>query len=158
MGRPMAVTSWFLRPNRLTYPLALGVGILLWVLSLPPYGSGVLGILAFVPLLWALPGEPVRRVAAWGWLAGILWEFGTLWWLIPTLVRYGSISEPVAFALILGMCAILGLYMAGFLATMAWLLKARGQWALALAPCAWARARWPRALRAQAMVARKPAM
>ena len=144
MGQPMAVTSWFLRPNRLTLPLALGAGILLWVLSLPSYGLGVLGILAFVPLLWALPGEPVRRVAAWGWLAGILWEFGTLWWLIPTLVHYGNISEPVAFALILGMCAILGLYMAGFLATMAWLIKVRGQWALALAPCAWVLWEWMR--------------
>ncbi len=144
MGGWLAIPARILQPNRMRWPLALGSGILLWGLSLPPYGVGVLGVLAFVPLLWALPGEPLPRVAAWGWPAGVLWEFATLWWLIPTLVRYGGISEPVALALILGMCAVLGLYMAGFLWTMAWLIQRRGTWAIALAPCAWVLWEWLR--------------
>lgn len=134
----------FLRQDRLRLPLALVAGVLLWALSLPPYGVGVFGVLALVPVLWAIPGVSPSRAAAWGWAGGILWEFAMLWWLIPTLVRYGSIAEPVAVLLIAGMCAILGLYMAGFLWTMAWLVRRRGTWALALAPCAWVLWEWLR--------------
>ena len=151
MGDTGRISLGFLRPDRLRpflekwkFPLCLAVGVCLWGLSLPPYGVGIVGVLAFVPLLWASAGESPARAAAWGWAAGILWEFVTLWWLIPTLVHYGNISEPVALALIVGMCAILGLYMAGFLATVAWLVQRRGPWAVALAPCAWVLWEWMR--------------
>lgn len=144
MGIPRAFSLGFFRQDRLRLPLAFLAGSALWGLSLPPYGIGMVGILALVPILWAVPDERPARAAAWGWAGGILWEFVTLWWLIPTLVHYGGISEPVAFLLILGMCAILGLYMAGFLWTMTWLVRRRGLWALALAPCAWVLWEWLR--------------
>ena len=144
MGRKLAIPLGILRSDRLRLPLALGIGILLWVFSLPPYGIGVLAILAFVPLLYVVPEERQGRLAAWGWLGGTLWEFGTLWWLIPTLTRYGAISEPVALLLVMGMCAVLGLYMAGFLAAMAWVVKRRGESALFLAPFVWVLFEWMR--------------
>ena len=133
-----------LRSDRLRWPLSLAAGVLLWALSLPPYGVGLLAVLAFVPLLYTLPEEPLIRVASWGWVAGTLWEFGTLWWLIPTLVRYGGIAEPVALALILGMCGVLGLYMAGFLWTVALIAQRRGEHALFVAPCAFVLWEWLR--------------
>lgn len=144
MGFFGAVPLGVLRQDRLRFPLALAAGVLIWALSLPPYGVGMLGALALAPALWAIPGVSPGRAAAWGWAGGILWEFATLWWLIPTLVRYGSIAEPVALLLVLGMCAILGLYTAGFFWTVAWLVKRRGAWAIALAPCAWVLWEWLR--------------
>lgn len=144
MGKRLAIPLGFLRSDRLRWPLSLVAAAILWTLSLPPYGLGILAVLAFIPPLLALPEEAPGRVAAWGWAGGILWEFGTLWWLIPTMTRYGDISEPVALALVLGMCAILGLYMAGYLATMSWLVKRRGEWALVFAPCAWVLWEWLR--------------
>jgi apolipoprotein N-acyltransferase len=124
--------------------LALGAGILLWALSLPPYGLGVLAILAFVPPLYALPEESLGRVAAWGWIGGALWEFATLWWLIPTLVRYGGIAEPVALALIFAMCAVLGLYTAGFFWSVGLIVQRRGEPYLLVAPCAYVLWEWLR--------------
>ena len=144
MADERAFALGFLRSDRLRYPAALAAGALLWLLSLTPYGIGVLAVLAFVPPLLAVPGETPRRAAAWGWAGGVLWEFATLWWLIPTMVRYGAIHPLVAFLLVAGMCAVLGLYMAGFLATVAALVRRRGPWGLVAAPLAWVLWEWLR--------------
>ncbi len=144
MDRRVASALGFLGSDRLRWPLSLLLGVLLWAASLPPYGIGILAVLAFVPLLYSLPGVPMAKVLSKGWLAGTLWEFSTLWWLIPTLVRYGNIAEPLALLLVLGMCGVLGLYMAGFLGTMAFLVKRRGDWAIVLAPFAWVLWEWLR--------------
>jgi apolipoprotein N-acyltransferase len=60
------------------------------------------------------------------------------------MVRYGGLSTPVSVLLVLGMCAILGLYTAGFLGTMAHLCRRWGPGALALAPFAWVLWEWLR--------------
>jgi len=144
MGGRMWEALGGLRSDRLRWPLSLAAGIVLWALSLPPYGLGVLAVLAFVPPLYTLPEEPLGRVAAWGWVGGTLWELATLWWLIPTLVRYGGIAEPVAVALILAMCCVMGLYMAGFLWTMALIVQRRGEHFLFAAPCVFVLWEWLR--------------
>lgn len=144
MAEQRVVALGFLRSHRLRYPAALAAGVLLWFLSLPPYGLGVLAVLAFVPPLLAACDEAPLRAAAWGWAGGLLWEFATLWWLIPTMVRYGGIHPAVAFLLVVGMCAVLGLYTAGFLATVAALARRRGAWGLAAAPLAWVLWEWLR--------------
>jgi apolipoprotein N-acyltransferase len=144
MAEGRALPLGLLRSNRLRYPSALVAGAGIWCLSLPPYGLGILAVLAFVPPLLAVPDESPRRAAAWGWAGGILWEFATLWWLIPTMVRYGAIHPIVAFLLVAGMCAVLGLYMAGFMATAAALTRRRGPWGLTLAPLAWVLWEWLR--------------
>ncbi len=144
MGRKVARYLGFLRKDWLRFPLALAAGVILWALSLPPYGFGILAIVAFIPPLTVLPDETPGRVAAWGWLGGAAWEFVTLWWLIPTLTNYGAISLPVATLLILGMCAVLGLYMAGFLGLLCAITKRRGEGALLLAPFLWVLWEWLR--------------
>lgn len=144
MGRKSEFLLGILRSNRLRFPLALAAGVLIWLCSLPPHGLMVFSIVAFIPVLAALPGEAPGRVAAWGWMGGAAWEFATLWWLIPTIVNYGDIRTPAAIALIIGMCLVLGLYMAGFLSTMALLMKFRGRGALLLAAPAWVLWEWLR--------------
>ncbi len=131
-----------LRSDRLRFPIALAVGVALWGLSLPPYGYGILAVPAFIAILYVLPGERPGRVAAIGWAGGLAWQFVTLWWLIPTLVRYGNIAEPLALALVLGMCAVLGLYMAGFLGTLALVVKRWGVGGLLVAPFLWVLWEW----------------
>lgn len=144
MDRKSKLLSGILRPNRLRFPLALFAGALIWLFSLPPHGLMVFAIIAFIPVLATLPGEPPRRVAAWGWMGGTVWEFATLWWLIPTIVNYGDIGIGTATALIIGMCLVLGLYTAGFLSTMALMMKLRGRGALLLAAPAWVLWEWLR--------------
>ncbi|MEW6756776.1 MAG: apolipoprotein N-acyltransferase [Acidobacteriota bacterium] len=130
--------------DRLRFPLALAVGAVLWGLSLPPYGVGILAVAAFVPALLFLPEETPRRAASWGWAGGALCEAATLWWLVPTMVRYGGISPWMAIPLVAGLAVLLGLYWAGFFGTLAWAVRRRGEGALLLAPCAWVIWEWMR--------------
>lgn len=133
-------------------PTCFLLGSILWTLSLPrtsasdDYSSrlSILAILAFVPIFYGLPGSSPRRAAAWGWAGGFLWEAGTLWWLVPTLTRYGEMGTATAIALIAGMCAVLGLYMSLFVGLLAFLLRRRGLWAFAAAPFLWVLVEWLR--------------
>lgn len=130
--------------DRLRFPLALAGGALLWLASLPPYGVPILAVAAFFPPLLFLPEESPRRAAAWGWAGGTLFEAGTLWWLVPTMVRYGGLSLPVAVPLVCGLGLLLGLYWAGFFATVALVVRRRGEEGLLLAPLAWVLWEWLR--------------
>lgn len=130
--------------DRLRFPLALLGGALLWAASLPPYGVPILAVAAFFPPLLFLPEESPRRAAAWGWAGGALFEAATLWWLVPTVVRYGGVSTAAAVPLIGGLCLLLGLYWAGFFATMALAVRRRGEEALLVAPLAWVLWEWLR--------------
>jgi apolipoprotein N-acyltransferase len=126
------------------YPVSLLAGATLWTLSLPPRGWAILSVAAFVPIFLAVQNESPRRALAWGWAGGFLWEAGTLWWLVPTLTNYGDMGIPTAVLLIAGLCAILGLTMALFLGSLAFLSRGLGRWGLVLAPCLWVLAEWLR--------------
>jgi apolipoprotein N-acyltransferase len=126
------------------YPLSLLAGATLWALSLPPGGWSILAVVAFVPPLLAVQKETPRRALAWGWAGGFLWEAGTLWWLVPTLTNYGDMGILMAVFLIAGLCAILGLTMALFLGSLAFLARRLGRWGLVMAPCLWVLAEWLR--------------
>lgn len=133
-------------------PAGLLVGGALWAAALPrdeapdnlASKTAILAVLAFVPVLLALPGSSPRRAFAWGWVMGALWEATTLWWLAPTLIRYGGMGLGMATLLIAGLCMVLGLYMGFFLGILAFLLRRWGAWAIAVAACVWVLAEWLR--------------
>ena len=62
----------------------------------------------------------------------------------PPWCATGASAEPVAFLLVRACAPSSASTSAGFLWTMAWLVKRRGPWALALAPCAWVLWEWLR--------------
>ncbi len=130
--------------HRLTLPLCILVGGGLWAASLPPYGQGMLVIPALALLMIPIPGVTPGRAAAWGWFAGFLWEGLTLWWLIPTMVRYGGMEMPLAVLLFIGLSAYLGLFMSLFLGVLAQLARGYGVKALAFAPFLWVLVEWLR--------------
>lgn len=111
---------------------------------MPPAGQGVLGILAFIPALFALPETPIRKVWVWGWIGGALWEAGTLWWLVPTITNYGGLPLPVAAVLVGLLSLVLGVYTLGYLVTLRLLCERRGEWGLTFAPLAWILWEWLR--------------
>lgn len=144
LAGPLGSAPGLLGADRLGFPLALLLAALLWGLSLPPHGQGILAILAFIPALVVLPEVSPRKVLLWGWLGGALWEAATLWWLAPTVVHYGGISLPVAAVLVALLSALLGLYTAGYLFTVRMVVTRRGEWGLAFAPLAWVVWEWAR--------------
>ncbi len=130
--------------DRLRWPIALALAVACWAASLPPNGTGILAVFAFVAPLAVLPEVPLRKLLWQGWLGGAAWEAVTLWWLAPTIVRYGGIGSVTAALLVAALCLILGLYMAGFWWTV-WILARRlGNGALVLAPFAWVLWEWLR--------------
>jgi len=137
--------------NRLNPILFVLAGTVFWGLSLPYGGThgirpslGILAVAAFACWMLVAAVRGARSAAAWGWSAGFLMEMATMWWLVPTLVRYGEMSRITALLLVIGMCLVLGLYMALFLGTLSWLYGRRGPSAYVLAPFLWVLVEWLR--------------
>ncbi len=144
MGSLLERSAGLLGSDRLRWPLAMGLGALCWALSLPPHGTAILAVFAFVPPLAVLPEIPLKKLLWQGWLGGAVWEGTTLWWLVPTINRYGGINPFVAVLLVAALCLILGLYMLGFWWTVWAAVRRGGAGAMVLAPFAWVLWEWLR--------------
>lgn len=99
--------------------LAVLSGALL-ILSFP--GTGDQAWLAFValgPLLVALPDIPWSQAAILGSVTGLVFWFGTLSWVAPTMVRYGGVPWSVAALVLAGLAGYLALYQGVFCALLA---------------------------------------
>jgi apolipoprotein N-acyltransferase len=94
---------------------------ILQVLIFQPVGWYVFSWVALAPLVFALlrarpaPGlhpegsvilQPATPLQAFvlSYVCGVLWYCGTCYWVMDTMHRYGGVSQPVAFLLMLGMC------------------------------------------------------
>ncbi len=88
--------------------LAAGGGVLLTA-AFPKIGLAAASAIALVPLLWAIreagPGEAFRRAMVFG----IAHFVSLLYWLIPTMVRYGGLAPPLAVGILFLFAAVLSL-------------------------------------------------
>ncbi|MGE0815456.1 MAG: apolipoprotein N-acyltransferase [Vicinamibacterales bacterium] len=123
-------------------------------LSFPRYGHPVVALVAVVPLLVALAGwrgrpgvyrgQPFRRGAALGALAGLLYFGGTIYWTGAVVETFGGLPGIVAV-----LCALaLALYMSAYTALAGGIIGALvarvGARGLVLAPAAWVAAEFAR--------------
>lgn len=78
-----------------------------------------------------------RRAFLLGWIAGLVYFAGTLYWLVQVMTVYGGLSTPVA----IGVAILLIAYLALFVGIAAWAVAAAcatfGASGLLLAPAAW---------------------
>ncbi len=88
-------------------------GVLL-ALSFPKFGQGAVAFFALVPLLLALPGTRPGRALRLGYLSGVLWAAGTLYWTALVVVQYGGLSLPVGIAVMTLLCLALAVFPALF--------------------------------------------
>jgi apolipoprotein N-acyltransferase len=73
--------------------------------------------LALVALLaWRCGAVRPRRAAAIGLAFGTAWLGAGTWWMYISLHRYGGLPAPLAGLAVLGLCAVLSLYLAGAMA------------------------------------------
>ncbi len=89
--------------------LALASGTLL-ALAFPRWDGFPLAWIALVPLLFALDGQPARRRFILGWLCGMVYFAGTLWWVTISMSHYGGLHEAVSGLLMLLLAAYLSIY------------------------------------------------
>ncbi len=124
-------------------------GLLLWggvvaALAFPPAAVWPLVLLGpaalWVACLRARPGRAFLR----GWLYGVGFFGALLWWIAPTIIRYGSLPVPVGVVCVCLLCAYLALYpaLAGWV--FARLAVRSPGIALAVAPLAWTGLEWVR--------------
>ncbi|HEX8369831.1 MAG TPA: apolipoprotein N-acyltransferase [Pyrinomonadaceae bacterium] len=122
-------------PNSL---LALLSAILL-VLAFPGFEFWFLAWFAPVPLFWAVEREKHSIVKSFllGWLWGIVFFFGTCWWLAYAPTHYGGMPAPVSYFLVLCACSAVGIFPAIFALLFSILLRRLGVYAIFSAPFLW---------------------
>jgi len=88
--------------------------------AFPPWDVGPVAFVGLVPLFLALEGAPTRQAAWLGYLSGLSFSLGTIWWVINTMTTYGRMPLPLSLLALILLCGIL----AGYPAAFTWLLSA----------------------------------
>lgn len=116
--------------------LAVLTGILL-VFSFPKFGVGLLAWIAFVPLLLALHGtDKPRNAALWGFLTGIVFHIGLLYWISQVIVMYGYLPLYIGISAMVLLSCVLSIYFSIFSAALVF-LRNRGFSEIVTAPLLW---------------------
>ncbi|HEX8459727.1 MAG TPA: apolipoprotein N-acyltransferase [Pyrinomonadaceae bacterium] len=121
------------------------VSACLLVLSFPDFNLWPLAWVALTPLLLAIVRVArARQAFVLGWLWGALFFYASCWWLTHSMIHYGGLPRPLAYALLLPVVLIVGLFPAAFAFALARLNARWGIYALLLAPPLWATSEWAR--------------
>jgi apolipoprotein N-acyltransferase len=72
-----------------------------------------------------------------GWLSGIVWAFGTCFWIYHVLNTYGGLDAPIAGVLLVVFCLVLALHHGAWGLFVAWTARKRPAFALIAAPFLW---------------------
>jgi apolipoprotein N-acyltransferase len=92
---------------------SLGSGLLLF-LSFPKFNLWPLAWVALVPLLHALQDASSKRAFLYGWVTGIVYFLGCLYWVTHTMVQYGNLPVGLSFLFMLLLVTYLGAYVGLF--------------------------------------------
>ena len=132
-----------LGPGSQALILALVSGILL-ALSFPRYGHPLLAWLALTPLVMALcgvrddwPAFRRDRTFLLGFVTGLAYFGGTVYWTGTVVTEFGGLSWPVGVVVAALLIGYLALFPGLFALCLGWLGARLGRRALLLAPAIW---------------------
>jgi len=109
---------------------------LLFFLSFPKFGTGLLAWIAFVPLLCALQQKRPSQGFLIGFITGFSGYIGIIYWIVHVVVNYGYLPVPVGIAVMLLLAAYLALYIGLFAAGVVY-FQERGVSPILAAPLLW---------------------
>lgn len=118
--------------NRRDLWLSLGCGALL-ALAFPPLKLGFLAFFALIPLFHLLEGKGLVNALRWGYIAGIFFNSGTLYWIAWDTARGVALIVGATVVAIL----FLSLYFALFALALNFVVKKLGPPGLFSAPFLW---------------------
>ena len=127
-----------LLPDWKNTALALLSAILL-ILAFPDFEYWFLAWFALVPLMFAVErekGSPARGFVL-GWIFGVVFFFGTCWWLTFAPITYAGFPALLAYFLLLCLTALVAIFPGIFAAVLAVVLKRFGSIAILSAPFIW---------------------
>jgi apolipoprotein N-acyltransferase len=115
---------------------AAASGILI-ALSFPAAGLSALAWIAFVPLLHSLWKKSGKEAFWSGFVFGMVYFFGTLYWIYHSITYYGGVSFAVSICLVLLLCCYLALFPAIFSVLFIQIYRKTKLPALFIAPVVW---------------------
>jgi apolipoprotein N-acyltransferase len=117
----------------------------LLILSFPDLNLWPLAWVGLVPVLVAVArrAEPCAGFVL-GWLTGVLFFYGSCYWLTYSMVRYGHLPPFIAYLLLIIPVVIVSLFPALCMAVLARAVRRWGVRALFAAPFLWAALEWAR--------------
>src|SRR5436190_6875761 len=125
-------------PNWQNALLAVLAAVLL-ILAFPDFEFWFLAWFALVPLLFAIERQKhcVSACFTLGWIFGVVFFFGTCWWLTYAPINYAGFPPLLAYFLLFCVTAVAGIFPGLFAAIVAILIRRFGSWAFLLAPFIW---------------------
>ncbi|MFB3926176.1 MAG: apolipoprotein N-acyltransferase [Syntrophales bacterium] len=121
--------------NRKDIALSALSGILLF-LSFPKFGNGIVAWVSLVPLLLALRNLNIREGLAAGFIAGVIYYVGIVYWIVHVIIKYGDLPVYAAFTAMLLLASVLSLYLSLFSAGVVF-FRRRGVPEIVSAPLLW---------------------
>ncbi|HXG83528.1 MAG TPA: apolipoprotein N-acyltransferase [Pyrinomonadaceae bacterium] len=109
------------------------------ILAFPDFDFWFLAWFALVPLFSAIEREKKSTIKSFvlGWIFGIVFFFGSCWWLTFAPITYGGVPTVIAYLLFFGVALVAGFFPAIFGALLSLSLKRFGYYALLSAPFLW---------------------
>jgi apolipoprotein N-acyltransferase len=118
---------------------------LLCILSFPNFDLWFLAWVGLTPsLILIMLARSARRAFLLGWVWGLVFFYGSCWWLTYPIIHYGHISAWFAYPLLLLPVGVVALFPALFYLLLVRLIHRFGSAALCLAPVVWVSLEWVR--------------
>jgi apolipoprotein N-acyltransferase len=90
--------------TRAAFAVASGLAL---ALAFPKFDLNLLAWIAFVPLLYAVEGEPPRRVLGYAFLQGLACYVASLYWIVITLHNFADVRAVLAILPMLLLAAVI---------------------------------------------------
>ncbi|MEP6900174.1 MAG: apolipoprotein N-acyltransferase, partial [Actinomycetota bacterium] len=109
------------------------------ILAFPDFEFSLLALFALVPLFFAIEREKDSVVKSFltGWLFGMIFFFGTCWWLTFAPITYAGMPWLLVYFFMLCAASVVGILPGIFGALFSILLKRFGSYAILSAPFLW---------------------
>ena len=118
---------------------------LLTVVAFPDFKLWFLAWISLAPLLVVVARtQSALRAFVAGWLWGVIFFYGTCWWLTYPMIHFAGISAWLAYPLLLLPVILVALFPALFAGLLARVIQRFGDFALLLAPLVWVSVEWLR--------------
>lgn len=115
---------------------AMVSGILI-TLAFPAVDMYALAWVAFVPLMLSLWGKDRKEVFVSGYIFGLVYFFGTLYWIYHSINHFGGVSFVSSLCIVLLLCGYLAIYPGLFAFLYSSMISRTRLPALLIAPVVW---------------------
>jgi apolipoprotein N-acyltransferase len=93
----------------------------LLILAFPFFDLGIIAWGALVPLFWVIRNKAPYQAALLGWVAGMVFFHGLLYWVYVVLTQYGNLPGVVSILILIALNAYLATYFGIFAYLLRWL-------------------------------------